>query len=237
MSYAIIRNTKYKRENLKGIYRHNERKNKNYSNANIDKEKSYLNYAIKSPQYSYEKEFERIRRKYDLKGQIKTVSNIACEYIITSDKEFFERIGEEETRRYFETAYKFVSEYKNLGEQYIMSAKVHMDEETPHMHLIFLPVVHTKDNDGNDIEKICARDFRKGRNSYRKLQDAYFNRVTCSSFIFKKSAIFVKSVKPHKIPYIVIINISINLYFFPLISLGSSNTSNLSNNVFICYTS
>ena len=34
MSYAIIRNTKYKRENLKGIYRHNERKNKNYSNDN-----------------------------------------------------------------------------------------------------------------------------------------------------------------------------------------------------------
>lgn len=27
MSYAIIRNQKYKRENLKGIYRHNERKN------------------------------------------------------------------------------------------------------------------------------------------------------------------------------------------------------------------
>ncbi len=57
MSYAIIRNTKYKRENLKGIFRHNERKNKNYSNNNIDKEKSYLNYSIKSPQYSYEKEF------------------------------------------------------------------------------------------------------------------------------------------------------------------------------------
>ena len=137
MSYAIIRNTKYKRENLKGIYRHNERKNKNYSNTNIDKEKSYLNYSIKSPQYSYEKEFERIRKKYDLKGQIKVVSNIACEYIITSDKEFFERIGEAETKRYFETAYKFVAEYKNLGEKYIMSAIVHMDEETPHMHLIF----------------------------------------------------------------------------------------------------
>ena len=49
MSYAIIRNANYKRdnlagENLKGIYRHNERRNKNYSNKNIDKEKSYLNY-------------------------------------------------------------------------------------------------------------------------------------------------------------------------------------------------
>ena len=145
MSYVIIRNTKYKRENLKGIFRHNERRNKNYSNDNIDKEKSYLNYSLKSPQYSYEKEFDRIREKYNLKGQIKTVSDIACEYIITSDKEFFETIGEEETKRYFETAYNFVAEYKNLGEQYIMSAKVHMDEETPHMHLIFLPVVHTKD--------------------------------------------------------------------------------------------
>ena len=28
MSYAIIRITKYKRENLKGIFRHNERRNK-----------------------------------------------------------------------------------------------------------------------------------------------------------------------------------------------------------------
>ena len=64
-----------------------------------------------------EKEFDRIKEKYNLKGQIKTVSNIACEYIITSDNEFFKRIGEEETKRYFKTAYKFVSEYKDLGEQ------------------------------------------------------------------------------------------------------------------------
>ena len=70
MSYAIIRNKKYKRENLKGIFRHNERRNKNYSNENIDKEKSYLNYSLKSPQYSYEKEFDRIKEKYNLKGQI-----------------------------------------------------------------------------------------------------------------------------------------------------------------------
>ena len=182
MSYAIIRNTKYKRENLKGIYRHNERRNKNYSNANIDKEKSYLNYAIKSPQYSYEKEFERIRRQYDLKGQIKTVSNIACEYIITSDKEFFERIGEAETKRYFETAYQFVTQYKDLGEQYIMFAKVHMDEEIPHMHLIFLPVVHTKDKEGNDIDKLACSEFWKAKDSYRQLQNAFYNYMVSNNF-------------------------------------------------------
>ena len=174
MSYAIIRNTKYKRENLKGIFRHNERRNKNYSNENIDKEKSYLNYSLKSPQYSYEKEFDRIKEKYNLKGQIKTVSNIACEYIITSDHDYFEGIGEEETKRFFETAYKFVSEYKDLGEQYIMSAKVHMDEQTPHMHLVFLPVVHTTDKKGNDIDKLACSEFWKAKDSYRQLQDAFY---------------------------------------------------------------
>ena len=182
MSFAIIRNTKYKRENLKGIYRHNERKNKNYSNDNIDKERSYLNYSIKSPKYRYDKEFDMMKERYKLKGQIKTVSNIACEYIITSDKQFFEEIGEEETKRYFETAYNFVAEYKNLGEQYIMSAKVHMDEETPHMHLIFLPVVHTKDKKGNNIDKLACSEFWKEKDSYRRLQDAFYQYMTSHNF-------------------------------------------------------
>lgn len=182
MSYAIIRNQKYKRENLKGIFRHNERKNENYSNKNIDKEKSHLNYSLKDPRYSYEKEFERIRKEYNLKGQIKTVSNIACEYIITSDNEFFNRIGEKETRRFFETAYKFVCEYKNLGEQYILSAKIHNDEDTPHLHLVFLPVVHTKDKKGNAIDKLACSEFWKEKDSYRQLQNAFYEYMVSHNF-------------------------------------------------------
>lgn len=182
MSYAIIRNEKYKRENLKGIYRHNERRNKNYSNKNINQELSYLNYSLKDCKYSYEKEFELIKEKYNLKGQIKSVSNIVCEYIITSDKEFFNSIGAEEIKRYFEIAYKFVCEYKNLGEQYILSAKVHMDEETPHMHLVFIPVVHTQDKKGNNIDKIACSEFWKEKDSYRQLQDAFYKYVKSNNF-------------------------------------------------------
>ena len=182
MSYAIVRNEKYKRENLKGIYRHNERKNKNYSNKNINQELSYLNYSLKDCKHSYEKEFELIREKYNLKGQIKTVSNIVCEYIITSDKEFFNSIGAEETKRYFEIAYKFVCDYKNLGEQYILSAKVHMDEETPHMHLVFIPVVHTQDKKGNNIDKIACSEFWKEKDSYRQLQDSFYKYVKANNF-------------------------------------------------------
>ena len=197
MSYAIIRNVKYKRENLKGIYRHNERRNKNYSNENIDKEKSYLNYSIKSPQYSYEKEFDRLKEEYNLKGQIKVVSNIACEYIITSDHDYFERIGEEETKRYFETAYKFVSEYKNLGEEYIMSAKVHMDEQTPHMHLVFLPVVHTTDKKGNNIDKLACSEFWKEKDSYRQLQDAFYKYMVENGFKLQRGIAVEETNRKH----------------------------------------
>ena len=34
---------------------------------------------------------------------------------------------------------------------------------------MFVLVVHTRDKEGKDIDKICARDFGKGRDSYRKL--------------------------------------------------------------------
>ena len=186
MSYAIIRNAKYKRENLKAVYRHNERKNKNYSNKDIDKTKSYLNYALKEPEFNYEKQIDKIREKYDLKGQIKTVSNIVCEYVITSDNDFFKRIGEDETKRYFETAYKFVSEYKDLGEQYILSAKVHYDERSPHMHLLFLPVVHTTDKKGNNIDKLACSEFWKAKDSYRQLQNAFFEYMVSNGFDLKR---------------------------------------------------
>ena len=197
MSYAIIRNIKYKGSNLKGIFRHNERRNKNYSNEDIDKERSYLNYSIKQPRYSYEKEFERIRKECDLKGQIKTVSNIACEYIITSDKDFFEKIGEEETKRYFETAYKFVCDYKDLGEKYILSAKVHMDEQTPHMHLVFLPVVHTKDKKGNEIDKLACSEFWKEKDSYRQLQNAFYDYMISHNFKLERGVPIEESGRKH----------------------------------------
>lgn len=182
MSSAIIRNAKYKRENLMAVYRHNERKNKHYSNKDIDKTKSYLNYSLKEPKFNYVKDFDKIIEEYDLKGQLKTVSNIVCEYMITSDNDFFKRIGEKETKRYFEIAYKFVCEYKDLGENYILSAKVHYDEKSPHMHLLFLPVVHTTDKKGNPIDKLACSEFWKAKDSYRQLQNAFFEYMLANGF-------------------------------------------------------
>lgn len=152
MSYAIIRNEKLTRAQAMGAYKHNERKTKNHSNKNIDSNKTKLNYYLKKTELSYIKEFDRIKDKYDLKGQIRSNSNIMCEMVFTSDQKFFDEIGYEESKRYFEESYKFICDYKSLGEQNIISAVVHIDEDTPHMHLLFIPVVHTTDKDGNKIE-------------------------------------------------------------------------------------
>lgn len=197
MSYAIVRNVKMTRVQAQGICVHNDRKAKNHSNKEIDTTKTYLNYYIKKNELNYIKEFDRLKDKYDLKGQIRSNSIIMCEMVFTSDKEFFNKIGEKEIKRYFDECYKFMCNYKNLGEKNIISAVVHLDEETPHMHLIYIPVIHTKDKDGNNIDKICCRDFWKGRDSYRNLQNAYFDFVKSKGFNLERGLFVEETNREH----------------------------------------
>ena len=182
MSYAIIRNDKLTRVDAQGSYIHNDRRSKGHSNKDIDPTRTHLNFWCRKNELTYIKEFDKMKKEYDLKGTIRSNSNIMCEMMITSDNAFFNKIGLEETKRYFKESYKFVCNYKNLGEKYIVSAAVHLDETTPHMHLVYIPVIHTKDKESKDIDKICCRDFWKGRDSYRQLQNAFHKYITSKGF-------------------------------------------------------
>lgn len=197
MSYAIIRNEKLTRAQAMGAYKHNERKTKNHSNKNIDSSRTELNYYLKKNELSYIKEFDRIKKKYNLKGQIRSNSNIICEMVFTSDQKFFDEIGYEESKRYFTESYNFICNYKNLGKQNIISAVVHMDEDTPHMHLLFIPVVHTTDKQGNKIDKVCCRDFWRGKNSYRDLQNAYFKHISEKGFKLERRELVEVTNREH----------------------------------------
>ena len=141
-----------------------------------------MNYYFKKNELSYTKAFDKMKEKYNLQGQIRSNSIIMCEMVFISDKEFFDTIGMEETKRYFEESYNFICNYKNLGEKNIVSAVVHFDETTPYMHLIYIPVIHTKDKNGKEIDKVCCRDFWKGRDSYRNLQNAFYEYITSKGF-------------------------------------------------------
>ena len=75
-----------------------------------------------------------------------------------------------------------MANYKELGEKYILSANIHMDESTPHLHLVFIPVVHTKDKKGNKIEKIACSEYWRGKDSYKKLQDNFYKYIKDKGF-------------------------------------------------------
>lgn len=197
MSYAIVRNEKLTRAEVNGKGTHNDRKAKNHTNKDIDTTKTHLNYYIKKNELTYTKEFDKYLKENNVQGHLRSNSIIMCQMIFTSDQVFFDKIEEKETKRYFDECYKFICGYKNLGERNIISAVVHLDEGAPHMHLMFVPVVHTKDKDGNNIDKICARDFWKGRDSYRKLQDAYFNHVKSKGFDLERGMFVEDTNRKH----------------------------------------
>ena len=197
MSYAIVRNEKLTRAEINGKGTHNDRKAKNHSNKDIDPTRTHLNYYIKKNEFTYTKEFDKYIKENNLKGHLRSNSIIMCQMIFTSDQAFFDKIGEKETKRYFDECYKFICNYKNLGEKNIISAVVHLDEGAPHMHVMFVPVVHTKDKEGNETDKICARDFWKGRDSYRKLQDAYFNHVKSKGFDLERGMFVEDTNRKH----------------------------------------
>ena len=184
MSYAIIRNEKYTKDEMIQLAPHNERFKKKYSNKNIDLSKTSQNYHLKLPkENTYLKEYNRLIKENNLsQGQLHKNSIYVCEVILTSDNTFFNGIGKKETKRYFQECFKFMTEYKGIGKENILTAVVHLDEETPHMHLVYIPVVNAKDKQGKNIRKISASEFWKGKDSYKKLQNQFYKYITEKGF-------------------------------------------------------
>ena len=152
--------------------------------------KTSQNYHLKQPkENNYLKEYKRLIKENNLyQGQIHKNSIYGCEMIVTSDKDFFNKIGQEETKRYFKECYNFISNYKGLGEENIITAVIHLDEETPHMHLVYIPVVNSKDKQGNSIRKISANEFWKGKNSYTNLHDDFHKYITEKGFDLERGS-------------------------------------------------
>ncbi|HFR3644071.1 TPA: MobV family relaxase [Streptococcus suis] len=145
MSYAVARMVKYKSGNLGGAYRHNERVFENHSNKDIDPERSHLNYELTDRDRSipYDRQIKQYVNDNKLSKRAIRKDAVLCnEWIITSDKAFFENMSQEQTKEFFETAKNFFAE--RYGEQNIAYAMVHLDESTPHMHLGLVPLKNGK---------------------------------------------------------------------------------------------
>ena len=135
--HAILRFAKYKGPTVSRIEAHNERTKETYaSNPDIKAELSKHNFHPVVPQGKYRDISNRIIREAGCR--IRKDSVTAVEVLITASPEFFEKKSRKEIREFFDYAVEFMKSKQN-PDTYI-SAVVHVDEKTPHMHLCFVPI-------------------------------------------------------------------------------------------------
>lgn len=142
MSFLVAHMQKLKKNNLKGIIDHNERNSDIHSNTDIDISRSHLNYDLVEDRRNGKRLLadinEYIKKNYKTDKAIRKDANLVSSWIISSSKEFFENLPEDEIKRYFKTAKDYFEE--KFGAENVRFATVHMDETTPHMHIGIVPI-------------------------------------------------------------------------------------------------
>lgn len=164
MAYTILRFKKDKGGAVAGCERHNERKKEAYkSNPDIDINKSKYNYhIIQAPKYTYSRKIKDLIKRYGCKVRKDSVKLV--ETLITASPDFMNKLSEKEKREYFERATEFIKQ--EVGEDRIISAVVHMDESTPHMHLAFCPI--------NKDGKLSAKSILGNQKSLSEWQTRFY---------------------------------------------------------------
>ena len=139
--YAILRFAKYKGPEIGHIESHNERTKEKYaSNPDIDTSRSHLNFHLVSPERKYRAEAEKQIAEAGCRTRSDSVRVV--EALVTASPEFFKGKKKAEVRAYFTEALNFIEKYQ--AKDTIISAVVHKDEKTPHMHLCFVSLTEDK---------------------------------------------------------------------------------------------
>ena len=183
---------------VKGIEIHDRReKDRSHTNPDIDFERSQLNYDLHPEQNEnfYRAVKERIEQ-LNLKKAVRKDAVVMAQVLVTSDGVFFDGLKNKTQESYIDAAYRayasdvpftqsaidaeatdytkefFKDAYEFLAERYgaenIISATVHLDEKTPHMHFNFVPVTE----DG----RLSAKDVLTRKNLIEQ-QTAFYEQV------------------------------------------------------------
>lgn len=164
--YAILRFAKYKGPEIGQIEAHNERKKEKYaSNPDIDTSRSHLNFHLVQPERKYRAEAERQIAQAGCRTRKDSVRVV--EALVTASPKFFKGKKQAEVRAFFEEAVRFIE--RRQPKDTIISAVVHMDEKTPHMHLSFVPL--TKDG------RLSAKDIVGNKKKLTWWQDQFWKHM------------------------------------------------------------
>jgi len=143
---------KYTRGAIGVLTRHFERAKKadgeyyKFKNQDIDLSRSHLNYNL-APDHN---QIDFVKGRCDEVQCMKRDDvNVMCAWVVTAPK----GLSKDEHEKFFQGVYDFLKD--RYDEENVISAFVHMDEVTPHMHFAFVPVVMDKKK---QIKKVSAKE-------------------------------------------------------------------------------
>lgn len=159
--FCIMRTEKRKRTDLGGIQRENTRTATEYNNK-VAPGMDVFNVVLKESNNW----LQDINKEIQAAGaKARSNSVMALDTIYTASPEFFQERINAENDKFFQDCLKFHNEH--FG--HIISAVVHYDETTPHLHVISVPL--TKDG------RLSARDVIGNKAKMSKTQDQFFEQV------------------------------------------------------------
>lgn len=162
---------KFAKGNVKGLSIHLDRKTTNHSNKEIDVTKSHLNYDLCT------KDGDTNSRLNERLNQVHCLNRkdvkVCATWVVTLPESLKQKSADEQ-RVFFEKTYEFLTN-RYGGEQNVLSANVHNDETTPHMHFAFVPVVW---DEKKQYEKVSAKEIlnRKELQTFHQDLDTFLKR-------------------------------------------------------------
>ena len=157
---------KYHKTDICPVEKENER-DENYeaSNPQIDREKTKNNYHTFA-RYCFYTEFINKRiAELNLPTKPRKDAVLMASFVIGSDGEFFKNLTPAEQEDFFAQCTKYFAD--KYGKENIISAAVHNDETTPHLHLNLMPIRNGR---------LCCKDMFN-RAELTKLQTDFHEAV------------------------------------------------------------
>jgi hypothetical protein len=153
---AMAHVMKFTKASCGHMFAHFDRRAEHISNENLDRTRTHLNYNLATHQTMDQGEFVR-KRCAEVRCQNRKDVNVMVSWVVTAPKD----LPANEQRAFFEASYDFLK--NRYGLENVVSAYVHMDEVTPHMHFAFVPVVEDKKRGGYKLsakEAVTREDLR-----------------------------------------------------------------------------
>ncbi len=164
MSFSICRIAKIKLSGVTGIQIHDRREKEGVSHTNkdIDWSKTGNNVNLLEQQEKFRTVVKNRIEELNLNRAVRKDATVMVQCLITSDSTFFDKMNKDQQVEFFKKSYDFIKD--RYGKKNMVSATIHFDERTPHMHVNFVPVTE----DG----RLSARDLFSPK-QLRELQDDF----------------------------------------------------------------